>query len=129
MLISQHKELFDQMNERYKKPDAKLAAIIRSKTVEPVLGSLINYFGLKKLNSKGIKAANKHCLMASLCYNLKKMMKKADRKTESLMNCMEIRLKTDKQTFYNQFIELIEAISHYLTKLNLFNKTDLIKGW
>lgn len=126
--ISVHKELFDQMNERYKKPDARSAATIRAKTVEPVLGSLINYFGLKKLYSKGIKAASKHCLMASLCYNLKKMMKKADRKTESLMHCLEIRLKTADETFYNRFIELIVAIRHYLKKHNLFNITDLIKS-
>lgn len=46
----------------------------RSATVEPVLGTLINFVGMKKVYTRGIAAAEKHVLMASLCYNLKKML-------------------------------------------------------
>jgi hypothetical protein len=48
---------------------------IRSRTVEPVLGTLTNFLNMKRVNTRGIKQANKHVLMSALCYNLKKMLK------------------------------------------------------
>lgn len=53
---------------------------IRSKTVESVLGTLINFTNMKRINSRGIAQANKHVLMAALTYNLKKYLK-FERKT------------------------------------------------
>lgn len=47
----------------------------RSATVELVLGTLINFLNMKKINSRGMAQANKHVLMAALTYNLKKLMK------------------------------------------------------
>lgn len=47
----------------------------RSATVEPVLGTLINFFNMKRINSRGMAQANKHVLMSSLCYNLKKYLR------------------------------------------------------
>jgi hypothetical protein len=48
---------------------------IRSKTVEPVLGTLLNFLGMKRVNTRGIGNANKHVLMAALTYNVKKLLK------------------------------------------------------
>jgi hypothetical protein len=47
----------------------------RKSTVEPVLGTLINFLNMRRVNTRGIKLANKHVLMAALCYNLKKYLK------------------------------------------------------
>ncbi len=44
-------------------------------TVEPVWGTLINFRGMKRLNARGIKAANKMLLIAATVYNLKKWLK------------------------------------------------------
>lgn len=44
----------------------------RSSTVEPVWGTLINHTGMKRLNARGLKAANKMLLLAATVYNLKK---------------------------------------------------------
>ena len=41
-------------------------------TVEPILGTLINFFNMKRINSRGMAQANKHVLMSNLSYNLKK---------------------------------------------------------
>ncbi len=50
--------------------------LFRSKyTVEPVWGTLINFTGMKRLNARGIKAANKMLLLAATIYNLKKWLK------------------------------------------------------
>ncbi|MFY7732936.1 MAG: transposase, partial [Bacteroidia bacterium] len=54
------------------KPYAKRMVRIRSKTVEPVIGTLVNFMNMKRVNTRGIKATNKHVLMASLVYNLQK---------------------------------------------------------
>lgn len=47
----------------------------RSATVEPVLGTLINHHTMRRINARGMQAANKHVLMAALTYNLKKFLK------------------------------------------------------
>lgn len=44
----------------------------RMATVEPVFGTLINFLGLRKINTIGIKQANKVMLMAAIAYNVKK---------------------------------------------------------
>jgi hypothetical protein len=48
---------------------------LRQSTVEPVLGTLINFLAMKRINTRGIKQANKCMMMAAIAYNLKKMMK------------------------------------------------------
>jgi transposase len=72
-----HRPYYDKMHDKLKSnPEyAKRITKIRSKTVEPVLGTLLNFTSLRRVNTRGIKQANKHVLMASLCYNLKKYMK------------------------------------------------------
>jgi transposase len=80
-----HKEHYDRMhqkltqNARY----AKQMVRVRSKTVEPVIGTLVNFTNMKRLNTRGIKQANKHVLMAALTYNLKKYLKFITKKTKT----------------------------------------------
>jgi len=47
----------------------------RSSKVEPVLGTLINHYNMKRINSRGMSQANKHVMMAALSYNLKKFLR------------------------------------------------------
>lgn len=72
-----HKPLYDRMHTKLTKKKAYHRRLVkrRSSTVEPVLGTLINYYNMKRLNSRGMSQANKHVLMAALCYNLKKYLK------------------------------------------------------
>ena len=62
----------------------------RSSTVEPVLGTLINYNSMKRVNTRGMKNANKHVLMAALAYNLKKYLKFISRKPKSNAQIMHL---------------------------------------
>lgn len=80
-----HKELYDKMHKKLTQNPhyARRMARVRSKTVEPVLGTLINFTNMKRLNSRGIQQANKHVLMASLTYNLKKYLRFIARKPKS----------------------------------------------
>ena len=57
---------------------------IRAGTIEPVFGNLINYYGLRKINVKGIAGAHKNMLMSAIAYNLKKLLKFLKPKRETL---------------------------------------------
>jgi len=46
----------------------------RQSTVEPVLGTLVNFTGMSQVNTKGIRLANKCMIIAATAYNLKKLV-------------------------------------------------------
>jgi hypothetical protein len=56
---------------------------IRSSTVEPVLGTLVNYLAMRRVNTRGISQANKCMLMSAIAYNLKKLIRWQQRKVET----------------------------------------------
>jgi hypothetical protein len=68
---------------------AKRISKIRSRTVEPVLGTLINFLNMRRINTRGMAQANKHVLMAALCYNLKKLMCFSRPKVKSIAIAMQ----------------------------------------
>lgn len=69
------KPYYDKMHERLKTPYARRMKKLRHSTVEPVLGTLVNFLAMKRVNVRGIKHANKCLIMAAIAYNLKKMLK------------------------------------------------------
>ena len=48
---------------------------LRQANVEPVIGTLVNFLGMRRVNTRGIGLANKCLLMAAVCYNLKRLLK------------------------------------------------------
>ncbi|GAA4357110.1 IS1182 family transposase [Hymenobacter saemangeumensis] len=48
---------------------------VRQGTVEPVFGSLLHHYGLRRLNVRGQAGAHKTMLLAAVAYNLKKLLK------------------------------------------------------
>ena len=70
---------------------AKKMVRVRSKTVEPVIGTLVNFTNMKRVNTRGIKNANKHVLMASLTYNLKKYLRFIAKKTSILAQVISLK--------------------------------------
>jgi len=87
-----HKDLYDKMHQKLtQNPEyAKRMVKVRSKTVEPVLGTLINFTNMKRVNTRGIQQANKHVLMAALTYNLKKYLKFITKKSKSIAQVVSI---------------------------------------
>ncbi len=90
-----HKPLYEKMHQKMQTPYARQMIRIRSKTVEPVLGTLINFLNMKRVNTRGIKQANKHVMMAALCYNLKKLLNFNKRRPMIKQQMMEIQWKND----------------------------------
>lgn len=70
-----YKAELERAKERAQTVKAKVMKRKRSSTVEPVWGTLINFTGMKRLNARGLKAANKMLLLAATVYNLKKWLK------------------------------------------------------
>jgi len=68
------KDIYDQMHHRMQTGKGRTMRRLRSSTVEPVLGTLINFMGMKHVNTKGIKLAGKCMLLAAVAYNLKKLI-------------------------------------------------------
>lgn len=87
-----HKPLYDAMHEKLTKNKnyTRFLTKRRSSTVEPVLGTLINFHSMRRVNTRGIQNAHKHVLMAALTYNLKKYLKFISRKVKSNAQIMNL---------------------------------------
>ena len=88
-----HKEHYDRMHQKFTHNAnyAKKMVKVRSKRVEPVIGTLVNFTNMKRVNTRGIKNANKHVLMASLTYNLKKYLRFTIKKSSILAQVISLK--------------------------------------
>lgn len=66
---------YERMHHRMESREGRRMMKVRQSTVEPVIGSLINHFGMKKVNTIGLRQANKCITMSGAAYNLKKLVK------------------------------------------------------
>lgn len=99
--------------------------LLRSSTVEPVLGTLLNFRGMKRVYTKGIGLANKHVLIAAAAYNLKKLL--AYKTTKSMSDVManiaeslnKLVLKQILFAYYSflNFLKLNESIRQHKTEI------------
>jgi transposase len=72
--ITYYREEYERVIARLKSRYGRQMKGLRQATVEPVLGTLINFLGLRKINTRGIKLALKVMLLAATAYNLKKLL-------------------------------------------------------
>lgn len=97
------KALYDQMHERLQTAKAKRMKKLRSSTVEPVLGTLINFTGMRRIWTRGIQQATKFMLGAAIAYNLKKWLKHAPKKNK-IREMIKEDLAMLKTTYVHFFI-------------------------
>jgi hypothetical protein len=83
------KPFYDRMHARLQSVNREKIRQTRSSTVEPVLGTLVNYLAMRRVNTRGIKQASKCMLMAAVAYNLKKLLKWKQRKVETTVMAMK----------------------------------------
>jgi transposase len=102
--ITMDKPLYDQMQARMETPKGERMMKLRQSTVEPVLGTLINYLGMKRVNVIGIKQAGKCMLMAALAYNLKKLLKFSAPKAQIMIKAMGKWQKALKTVFLSLWV-------------------------
>ena len=104
-----HKEYYDRMHAKlHKHPEyAKRISRIRSKTVEPVLGTLLNFMNMRRVNTRGIKQANKHIIMAAMAYNLQKYLRFIARKPITKVAVMHLERSTGHSLVLNALEDLL----------------------
>ncbi len=72
----------------------------QNKLVAPqllVLGTLINFRNMKRVNTRGIQQANKHVLLAALTYNLHKYLRFLRQERKTSAHAMNISTKSMKK--------------------------------
>ncbi|QXP61898.1 transposase [Olleya sp. HaHaR_3_96] len=79
----------------------------RQSTVEPVFGTLTQFMGLRKINTIGIKQANKVMRLSAIAYSLKKYLKFVQKRTKSEGKALGVLLF--------EIIALYKAINFHLS--------------
>ena len=100
---STDKPLYDEMHQRLQTPKAKRLKKQRSSTVEPVLGTLINFMGMRRMWTRGIKNANKFMIGAAIAYNLKKWIRYRTNKINIQVHVLPIPENSLKLSFLKPF--------------------------
>lgn len=55
---------------------------LRQATVEPVLGTLLDFLGMRKVNTRGLELAHKGMLLAAAAYNLQKLLRSTPKRSQ-----------------------------------------------
>jgi IS5 family transposase len=104
------KPFYDRMHARLQSVRREKIRQLRSSTVEPVLGTLVNFLGMRRVNTRGIKQANKCILMSAIAYNLKKLLKWEQRKIRTAAMALKREKKACGYYFSRQW-HLIQSYS------------------
>ena len=107
--VTYYREQYERNNARVNSPRGRYMKSKRQSTVEPVFGTLTQYMGLRKINTIGLKQANKVMHMSAMAYNLKKYLKFISKTVES-----------DARTMSHLFSALKAMIRHEIRPLVSF---------
>lgn len=103
--VTYYRDEYERNNARIQTPKGKVMKAKRQSTVEPVFGTLTQYMGLRKINTKGIQQANKVMQLSAMAYNLKKYLKFEQKRVKSGVG---------QATFY----KLLKPISYWAFTLD-----------
>ena len=99
---------------------------LRQSTVEPVIGTLVNFLGIKRVNTKGLSQANKCLTMASVAYNLKKMLKHKPRSVQDNIQSLKNGIKKPFKLFYARQSRFISRFTEILCQMIFFNQKIIL---
>lgn len=107
------KPYYDAMHAKLQGPKAKRMKKLRQSTVEPVLGTLINFMAMRRVWTRGIESANKFMLGAAIAYNLKKWLNYKERKVVSKAAGMCLSLVRLKQSITGLLFSIKAPVGQY----------------
>jgi hypothetical protein len=67
------------------------------RTIEPVFGSLLQHYGLRRVNTPGLSSAHKTMLLTPIAFNLKKLLKHQPKQT--LRQAIALLISSPAQRF------------------------------
>jgi transposase len=112
------KPYYDQMHIRMQTKKAVWLMKKRQSTVEPVIGTLVGYLGIKKVNSRGLSQANKCLTLAAVAYNLKKLLKYKPSSTSSPLRALKRISKSINEGFVTVFTTILTTKNNYIIYTN-----------
>ena len=81
--VTYYREEYERNIARVESPQGRYMKGKRQSTVEPVFGTLTQFMGLRKINTIGLKQANKVMHLSAIAYNLKKYLKFEQKRVKS----------------------------------------------
>ena len=81
--VTYYRAEYERNIARVNSPQGRYMKGKRQSTVEPVFGTLTQFMGLRKINTIGIKQANKVMHLSAIAYNLKKYLKFEQKRVKS----------------------------------------------
>ncbi|MDO6604065.1 IS1182 family transposase [Arenibacter palladensis] len=81
--VTYYREEYQRNIARVESPLGRYMKGKRQSTVEPVFGTLTQFMGLRKINTLGLKQANKCMHLSAIAYNLKKYLKFTGKRSKS----------------------------------------------
>lgn len=102
--VTYYREEYERAIKRIKSKRGRRMKGIRQSTVEPVFGTLTQFMGLRKINTRGISNANKVMLMAGTAYNLKKLLKYTTKSAET-----QVQEQRNMGAWLNEALRLISS--------------------
>ncbi|WP_242009131.1 IS1182 family transposase [Robertkochia solimangrovi] len=81
--VTYYRAEYERNIARVNSPEGRYMKAKRQSTVEPVFGTLTQFMGLRKVNTIGIKQANKCMQLSAIAYNLKKYLKFIEKHSKS----------------------------------------------
>ena len=96
--VTYYREEYERNSERVDSPLGRYMKGKRQSTVEPVFGTLTQFMGLRKINTLGLKQANKVMHFSAIAYNLKKYLKFTQKRAESGARILDLATST-KEAF------------------------------
>jgi hypothetical protein len=81
--VTYYREEYERNIARVESTQGRYMKGKRQSTVEPVFDTLTQFMGLRKINTMGIKQANKVMHLSAIAYNLKKYLKFNQKRVQS----------------------------------------------
>lgn len=82
--VTVYKAEYERVIARIKSKPGRYMKSKRQSTVEPVFGTLTQFLGMRKVNTRGIAAANKCMIMSAVAYNIKKYLNFEQKRIKSM---------------------------------------------
>jgi transposase len=110
MKITIYKDYYERTIKRVKSSFGRRMKNLRQSTVEPVFGSLINFYGMSRISTRGIDLAHKSMIMAAIAYNIKKYMKYQSRITNLMMDSVKISFNKQRGELCNALPSIMRGL-------------------
>jgi len=107
--ITYYREEYERNIARVNSKQGRYMKAKRQSTVEPVFGTLTQFMGLRKINTIGIKQANKVMHLSAMAYNLKKYLKFISKAIKSDAKALLCLLNVLKVNFRLQIRTLVPS--------------------